>query len=45
MQALIGVWERPGGWLLQDPTHTVIETCDEGWAWSLPTSTAFAMPE
>ena len=29
MQALVGVWERPGGWFLQDPTHTFIETCDE----------------
>ena len=38
MQALVGVWERPGGWFLEDPTHTFIETCDEGWAWSIPTS-------
>jgi len=38
MQALVGVWSRPGGWFLQNPTHTFIETCNEGWAWSLPTS-------
>ncbi|MEQ1910797.1 MAG: FAD-dependent monooxygenase [Vicinamibacterales bacterium] len=37
MQALLGVWEREGGWALRDPTHTFIETCDEGWAWSIPT--------
>jgi flavin-dependent dehydrogenase len=40
MQALVGVWERPGGWRLQNPTHTFIETCDEGWAWSIPTTDA-----
>ncbi|HUR33432.1 MAG TPA: FAD-dependent monooxygenase [Vicinamibacterales bacterium] len=38
MQALVGVWERHGGWFLQNPSHTFIETCHEGWAWSLPTS-------
>ena len=40
MQALVGVWSRPGGWFLQNPTHTFIETCNEGWAWSLPTTCA-----
>jgi hypothetical protein len=38
MQALLGVWERTGGWALRDPTHTCIETCDEGWAWAIPTN-------
>jgi flavin-dependent dehydrogenase len=38
MQALVGVWERPDGWLLRNPTHTFIEPCDEGWAWSIPTT-------
>ena len=38
MQALIGVWARDAGWPLQNPSHTVIETCRDGWAWSLPTS-------
>ncbi len=38
MQALIGVWSRPDGWFLQNPTHTFIETCNEGWTWSLPVS-------
>ncbi|MGC4082511.1 MAG: FAD-dependent monooxygenase [Vicinamibacterales bacterium] len=38
MQALVGVWTRAGGWFLQNPTHTFIETCHEGWAWSIPTT-------
>jgi flavin-dependent dehydrogenase len=37
MQALIGVWTRPGGWALADNSHTVVETCEDGWAWSIPT--------
>jgi hypothetical protein len=40
MQALVGVWTRPGPWLLQNPSHTFIETCRDGWAWSLPTAEA-----
>lgn len=38
MLALVGVWasdERSG---LPNQTHTVIETCNTGWAWSIPTS-------
>lgn len=38
MQALLGVWRNPAGWHLPNPTHTFIETCEEGWAWSIPTS-------
>lgn len=38
MQALVGEWERDERWLLQNTTHTFIETCDAGWAWSIPTS-------
>ena len=40
MQALVGVWARDDGWFLQNSTHTFIETCDAGWAWSIPTSAA-----
>jgi flavin-dependent dehydrogenase len=36
MQALIGVWRRPGGWGLADESYTVVETCEDGWAWSIP---------
>ncbi len=38
MQALVGVWEKNDRWLLQNGTHTFIETGDAGWAWSIPTS-------
>ncbi len=37
-QALIGVWHRPDGWAMRDPTHTLVETYDGGWAWSVPVS-------
>ncbi|MGE3510437.1 MAG: NAD(P)/FAD-dependent oxidoreductase [Vicinamibacterales bacterium] len=36
MQALIGVWRRAGGWDLPDDSCTVVETCEDGWAWSIP---------
>ena len=36
MQALIGVWQRPGGWGLPDESYTIVETCEDGWAWSIP---------
>jgi flavin-dependent dehydrogenase len=42
MQALIGIWERGapdgGGWDLPDETQTVVETYEDGWAWSVPVS-------
>jgi flavin-dependent dehydrogenase len=37
-QALIGAWHRPEGWALPDPTHTLVETYDGGWGWSVPVS-------
>ena len=37
--ALVGVWERHGGWtMLPDETHTLVESYDGGWAWSVPAS-------
>ena len=36
--ALVGVWSAPAGWDLPDETHTVVETYDEGWMWSVPIS-------
>jgi halogenation protein CepH len=36
--ALVGVWEYPGGWSLPDPSHTLVESYGEGWAWSVPVS-------
>ncbi len=38
MCALVGVWERRDGWDLPDETHTVVETYQDGWAWSVPIS-------
>ncbi len=36
--ALVGVWSAAAGWELPDETHTVVETYDEGWMWSVPIS-------
>lgn len=36
--ALVGVWERAGGWGLDDETHTLVESYEDGWAWSVPVS-------
>jgi flavin-dependent dehydrogenase len=37
MQALLGAWEQPA-WNLTDATHTIVETYEAGWAWSIPVS-------
>lgn len=37
-QAFIGVWQRASGWDLPDETHTLVETYEDGWAWSVPLS-------
>jgi flavin-dependent dehydrogenase len=37
MQALLGAWEQPV-WDLTDVTHTIVETYESGWAWSIPVS-------
>lgn len=34
--ALIGEWRRPGRWPVPDDTHTLIESYDDGWMWSVP---------
>ena len=36
--ALVGVWRTSGGWDVEDATHTLVESYDEGWAWSVPIS-------
>ena len=33
--ALVGTWRR-GSWPVPDPTHTLIESYANGWAWSVP---------
>jgi flavin-dependent dehydrogenase len=40
MQALIGIWQRDAGWALPDETQTIVETYEDGWAWSVPVSTS-----
>lgn len=35
--ALVGVWEGQS-WDLPEKTHTVVETYEDGWAWSVPIS-------
>ena len=34
--ALVGVWRREGDWPVPDDTHTLIESYDDGWMWSVP---------
>ena len=34
--ALAAVWSRPGGWGLEDESHTLVESYEGGWAWSVP---------
>ena len=37
--ALVGVWQRRVGWpMLDDETHTLVESYPGGWAWSVPVS-------
>jgi len=38
--ALVGVWTRTTGWPDVDPTHTLVESYGDGWAWSVPLSTS-----
>ena len=34
--ALVGLWRRSEGWNVPDPTHTLVESFTDGWAWSVP---------
>jgi flavin-dependent dehydrogenase len=36
--AVVGVWERAAPWPVADDTHTLVESYDGGWAWSVPVS-------
>jgi flavin-dependent dehydrogenase len=36
--ALVASWERPEGWRLDDESHTLVESYEDGWAWSVPVS-------
>ena len=34
--ALVGEWQRTDAWPVPDDTHTLIESYDDGWVWSVP---------
>ena len=34
--ALTAIWTQPDGWDVDDPSHTLVETYGDGWAWSVP---------
>lgn len=36
--ALVASWTSRGPWPVPDDSHTLIESYDSGWAWSVPTS-------
>jgi flavin-dependent dehydrogenase len=36
--ALVGEWRAPAPFDVRDPSHTVIESYHNGWAWSVPTA-------
>lgn len=36
--ALAASWTRPNPWPVPDDTHTLIESYQSGWAWSVPTA-------
>lgn len=38
--ALVGRWRRAGAWPVPDPTHTLLESYGDGWAWSVPIDAA-----
>ncbi|MFI5178995.1 MAG: NAD(P)/FAD-dependent oxidoreductase [Vicinamibacterales bacterium] len=37
--ALAGVWQADRGFADVDPTHTLVASYGDGWAWSVPTAT------
>jgi flavin-dependent dehydrogenase len=38
--ALAGVWTRDDAWPVADPTHTLVASYADGWAWSVPMTAA-----
>jgi len=36
--AVIGVWDSAAPWPVENESHTVVESYDGGWAWSVPVS-------
>ncbi|HET9949580.1 MAG TPA: tryptophan 7-halogenase [Longimicrobiales bacterium] len=33
---ILGRWRMPGGWPVDEATHTLVESYVSGWAWSVP---------
>jgi flavin-dependent dehydrogenase len=36
--AIVAVWERDDEWPTPQPSHTLVESTEDGWAWSVPVS-------
>ena len=36
--AIAGIWDRSDPWAIGDQTHTLVESYEGGWAWSVPVS-------
>lgn len=36
--AIVGIWERDDAWPTREPSHTIVESTENGWAWSVPVS-------
>jgi len=36
--ALVGIWWHEGGWPVPDDSHTLVESYDDGWMWSVPSA-------
>lgn len=34
--AMMGVWRPVSAWAIPDPSHTLIESYEDGWVWSVP---------
>ena len=37
--ALCGIWRNEANWDLPNPSHTLVESYENGWAWSVPVET------
>ena len=42
--ALVGAWRRDPPWPVPDDTHTLVESYETGWAWSVPVASPQALP-
>jgi flavin-dependent dehydrogenase len=36
--AIVGIWERDDAWPTPELSHTIVESGEHGWAWSVPVS-------